>query len=224
MLNLEQLFHFIGTLYIQITYFIYDTFKLPYVLVLALLVITCAVILLRTHFLIQNEKTKTLHFTFGNILSLIIAINLIITVGASLTLDKSPIAKNTFVGKKLHTKKVSTSTTVLSKTQVLKYANVSGTLTYVDNTKTIQKRQIHINHYKLIDKKDSPKITFTQSEYSYTTPYRNIENFIIAPNDNTTSFGDGEPQNYFDKSSRHWIQISNVTMYVSKSDYQKYTE
>lgn len=77
---------------------------------------------------------------------------------------------------------------------------------------------------ELISKKNSPKIEFTQSIYQYNTNYRNIKSLIIHPHKRIASLGEGYPQNHFDKSTRTWIDISNVTMYVSKSDYAKYAE
>lgn len=219
MFGLNYLFHDINQIYLEISYFIYDTFKIPYAFVVGIFGLLSLITIYHTIQLIQKYKSLTKVIIYS-----ILGINFIIIVCFSLFSDISPTKTNTFIGQKLNTEKIKTTKIIIPQNKVLKYSNVSNTLTYVDSKGIIQKQQFHIDTYKLISKKDSPKIKFTESIYKYNTNYRNIKTFIIHPNDSTTSFGDGQLQNHFDKSTRTWIEISNVTMYVSKSDYDKYAE
>lgn len=212
-------FSVISKIYLELTYFIYDTFKIPYFLVICIFVALSLISIYRTITLIQTNKN-----IIKIIIYAILSINFAVTTFFSLIQNINPTKTDSFIGQKLNTEKVQTTKVIIPKNKILKYSTVSNTLTYVDSHHVIQKLQLHIDNYKLISKKDSPKIEFTQSIYQYHTSYRNIKTFIIHPNDNKASFGDGTLQNHFDTSTQSWINISNVTMYVSKSDYNKYSE
>lgn len=219
MFGITYLFQKISQLYFEIAYSIYDTFKIPYFIVICIFVALSLISIYRMITLIQTNKNIMKISIYA-----ILSINFAATTFFSLIQNISPTKTDSFIGQKLNTKKVKTTKVIIPKNKILKYSTVSNTLTYVDSHHVIQKQQLHIDNYELISKKDSPKIEFIESIYQYNNNYRNIKTFIIHPNNSKAAFGDGNLQNHFDDKTRSWIEISHVTMYVSKSDYNKYSE